>query len=226
MNIASTKCHVPKPSWGPTYDVSESLPAYAGHGASIADLGSAIDSYVARQEAGGAADGLHPYCAGVDSDTAVAASRRLKDESNHMQSLFDQKNPQQVLLSAQDVADVLDRHAARYERAGAEATELVEALTASRQKSLGFQLSSSVLLGATGVALALAAPAVPGWVPAVVVGGAALCGFDAAMNLSDRDLGSQELATARHNVGRFAREVQSSRDMGATAQAWAEHLEK
>ena len=224
MNITSTKCHVPKASWGPVYDVSPSLPEAAGPGPSIADLGRAIDTYLAKAEAGGSTQGLHPYCPGVDTELGTQASRCLKDESEQMQDLFAAKKPQQVLLSAQDIADVLARHAVRYEGAGAEAAEKVESLTASRKKTLRIQMGSALLAGGAGVALALAAPGLPGWVPAIIGGGALLCGFDAVMNSRDQDLGSEDLATARYEVGSFAREAQASRDLGATAQAWAESL--
>lgn len=226
MNITSTKCHVPKASWGPTYDVTPSLPQTAGDGPSIADLGNAIDTYLAKAEAGGSTEGLHPYCPGVDTELGMTASRNLKNESEQMQELFAAKKPQQVLLSAQDVADVLDRHAVSYDGQSAQAAKQVESLTESRQATLRLQLGSAVLVGGAGVALALAAPGLPGWVPALIGGGALLCGFDAVMNSRDPDLGSEELGQARYEVESFAREAQSSRELGSTAQAWADSLKQ
>lgn len=224
MNITSTKCHVPKASWGPSYDISPSLPETAGVGPSMADLGRAIDTYLAKAEAGGSTQGLHPYCPGVDTELGTQVSRQLKGESEQMQELFAAKKPQQVLLSAQDVADVLNRHAKYYEGASAVAEQKVESLASSRRKALRIQLGSALLAGGAGVALAIAAPGLPGWVPALIGGGALLCGFDAVMNSRDPDLGSEDLANARYEVGSFTREAQATRDLGATAQAWAESL--
>jgi hypothetical protein len=222
MNIKSTKCHTPKPSWGPVYDVSKSLPTSASTGPTVLDLGSAIETYVAQAEAGGSVQNMHPYCVGVDTDTAVRASENLKEESQSIQGLFEQANPQEVLLSAQDVADVLDRHAVEFGDASSKAAEEVESLTASAKKSLGLQLGASAIGG--GIAIAMGVAGVPGWIPAIIGGAAVLGAFDAGMNFTDENLGSEALRDTRYDVDSFAREAEASGNLGATAQAWADHL--
>lgn len=228
MNIQSSKCHIPKSNWGPTYDVSKSLPETAGEGPTVSDLGTAIDSYVAQSEAGGSVEGLHPYCAGVDSSTAIRASEYLKYESEQMQELFSPKQGEgeQKLLAAQDVADTLGRHAVEFEQASASAAEKAETMATSAKKSLSVQLGLSLLAGGASAALAFGVQGVPGWIPAVIGGAAILGGFDAGLNLMDEDLGSRELQSTRHQVKGFANEAQTSRDMSATAQAWVDHLKK